>query len=164
MAQAEDLKRALRRIVRSVVVVTARRGDRAYAMAATAVSEVSLDPPSMLVCVNRKTSLFAALDTGAPLALNVLSSDHEAVSRACGGGARGDARFAVGAWHDAGTGAPPILRDACAVILLDQARTLDHGTHRIIVGNVTDVLFPGAATPLAYFDGAYLPIESALPA
>ena len=81
---APALKSALRNLVRSVVVVTAQHEGRPYAMAATAVSEVSMDPPSMLVCINRDAAIFQAIDAGSDLVLNVLGSDHEAVSRACG--------------------------------------------------------------------------------
>ncbi len=158
---AENLKIALRRLIRSVVVVTASHQGRPHAMAATAVSEVSLDPPSMLVCVNRQTNMFTVLDSGAPLALNILSADHEEVSRACGGDLRGSDRFSVGDWQTDLPDRPPVLRDACAVILLEQAQKVDHGTHRVIIGNVTEILLPQAPRPLAYYDGAYHPVSSA---
>ena len=61
---AQALKSALRNLVRSVVVVTAQHEGRPYAMAATAVSEVSMDPPSMLVCINRDAAIFQAIDAG----------------------------------------------------------------------------------------------------
>ena len=109
-ALAPTLKSALRNLVRSVVVVTAQVDGRPFAMAATAVSEVSMAPPSMLVCINRNAAIFQAIDAGSDLMLNVLSADHEAVSRACGGGVRGGERFAIGHWEDAVEGRPPFLR------------------------------------------------------
>lgn len=155
------LKTVLRQLVRPVVVVTARHEGRAYAMAATAVSEVSMEPPSMLVCINRNNAIFAAIDAGCELALNVLSQDHEAVSRACGGAVKGEGRFEVGQWDVATADQPPALTDALAVIHLEQASTVDHGTHRVIIGNVKHVRRSASDFPLAYFDGRYLQLPAA---
>lgn len=158
---AEGLKQALRNLVRSVVVVTARHEGRAYAMAATAISEVSMDPPSMLVCINRNNSIFGAIDAGCDLVLNVLGQDHEAVSRACGGGLRGEEKFDIGEWDISAANEPPVLSDALAVIHLKQANVLDHGSHRVVIGDVRSVRHPAPSTPLAYFGGRYLQIEPA---
>ena len=55
------LKGALRALVRPIAVVTAEHEGARYAMAATAFCEVSMDPPSMLVCINRNNATFAAV-------------------------------------------------------------------------------------------------------
>ena len=158
---ADDLKDALRNLVRSVVVVTARHQGRAYAMAATAISEVSMDPPSMLVCINRNNAIFGAINAGCDVVLNVLGQDHEAVSRACGGGRKGDEKFDIGAWDIAAEDQPPALRDALAVIHLKQASCLDHGSHRIVIGDVQSVQRPSSTIPLAFMGGRYLQLEAA---
>lgn len=157
---APALKSALRNLVRSVVVVTAQVDGQPFAMAATAVSEVSMDPPSMLVCINRNAAIFQAIDAGSDLMLNVLSAYHEAVSRACGGGVRGGERFAIGCWEEAAEDRPPFLRDACAVIHLKQANVVDHGSHRVVIGDVLSVTLPSSLPPLAYFDGRYVQVAA----
>ena len=159
-ALAENLKQALRNLVRSVVVVTARHDGQAYAMAATAISEVSMDPPSMLVCINRNNGIFKAIDAGCDLVLNVLTQDHEAVSRACGGGRKGAEKFDIGQWDISTGDHPPALRDALAVIHLKQASSVDHGSHRVVIGNVQSVQHPTSTTPLAFFAGRYLQLET----
>ena len=156
IAIADDLKSALRNLVRSVVVVTARHEGRAYAMAATAISEVSMSPPSMLVCINRNNAIIQAINAGADVMLNVLGADHEAVSRACGGGVTGQERFAIGDWEDSASDAPPILKDACALIHLKQSRLVDHGSHSIVIGDVQSVRLPSQDKPLVFFNGGYV--------
>lgn len=156
-----DLKDVLRNLVRPVVVVTARHQGRAYAMAATAVSEVSMDPPSMLVCINRNNAIFDAVDAGCDLVLNVLAQDHEAVSRACGGGLKGEEKFDIGEWDIATPDQPPALRDALAVIYLKQSSMVDHGSHRVVIGDVRHVTRSSADTPLAFFGGRYLQLDTA---
>src|SRR3546814_18320121 len=67
-------------------------------MAATAADALSMDPPSMIVSVNRSASLHAPLSAGANFCINVLSRQQEEISRACGGKLKGEERFALGKW------------------------------------------------------------------
>lgn len=156
---AEDLKSALRNLVRPVIVVTARHNGRAYAMAATAMCEVSMVPPSMLVCINRNNAIFEAIDAGCDVVLNVLGQDHEAISRACGGGRKGDEKFDIGEWNIAESHEPPVLADALAVIRLKQTQSVDHGSHRVVIGDVISVGRPVETTPLLFSDGRYLQLH-----
>ena len=64
-------------------------------MTATAVSALSMEPPSMLVCVNRSATFHAALSQSDAFAINVLSRSHVDISRLCSGEAKGDSRFGV---------------------------------------------------------------------
>ena len=57
MSEAQDIptamKHALRRFAKSVSIVTSNHDGEDYAMAATAVCELCLDPPTIMVCINR---------------------------------------------------------------------------------------------------------------
>ena len=72
---AEQLKKGLRRLGKAVVVITAWHEGRRWAMTATAVSELSMDPPSLLVCLNKSASLHAPQTAGAPFCVNIRQSD-----------------------------------------------------------------------------------------
>ncbi|OYW87611.1 MAG: hypothetical protein B7Z20_04710, partial [Sphingobium sp. 32-64-5] len=76
------LKAAMRGFAQSVVIITTidDRGGR-YAMAATAVTPLSMEPPSMLICVNRTVSSHPILEGGANFCLNILGVDQEAIAR-----------------------------------------------------------------------------------
>ena len=58
------MKQAMRRLAASVVVVTARDGDTRYAMAASACTSLSMEPPSILLCVNKTASIYPVLNHG----------------------------------------------------------------------------------------------------
>src|SRR3546814_7831757 len=77
---AESLRSGLRRLAKAVVVITAHRGDVRAAMTATAVSELSMDPPSLLICANRSASMFALLKDGADFCVNILDASQQARS------------------------------------------------------------------------------------
>ncbi len=69
MQRAADLnvgtRQALRRLAKAVVVITTRHADQRFAMSATAISELSMRPPSMLVCINRAASIHSPMQAGA---------------------------------------------------------------------------------------------------
>lgn len=151
---AEATRAALATLARPIAVVSVFSEGQALGMTATAVSEVSLDPPSMLVCVNKRSSLLPHLTPGAPFALSMLSDGHEDVSRACGGAVPAADRFAVGRWtlsdHE-----PPLLADALASFVLTVDKTLEHGSHVIIVGRIERVAHRADAGPLLYHSRGY---------
>lgn len=149
------LREGLRRLAKAVVVITCQHDGRRFAMAATAVSELSMDPPSLLICVNRNASLYAPLSRGADFCVNILRSDHSAISAACSGKAKGEARFAVGVWGATARGCP-VLEDAQASFVCRNEQAMDYGTHHIVIGQVEEVFVEGEVSPLLYADGRYL--------
>ena len=154
------MRDALRRLAKAVVVITCEHDGTRFAMAATAVSELSMDPPSLLICVNRTASLYAPLSSGANFAVNILHSSHETVSAACSGKLKGEARFEQGQWARSSIG-PPYLKDAQASFVCRNDRQVDYGTHGIFIGEVVDVMTQGAVDPLIYIDGRYTIVASA---
>lgn len=151
---ADDLRAGLRRLAKAVVVITTRHEGQRHAMAATAVSELSMDPPSLLLCVNRGASLHGPLAAGAPFCVNILHAGQEALSALCSGREKGEARFASGAWAGDEDG-PPWLEDAQASFVCVYEDRMEYGTHSVIIGRVTDVRLHGDVDPLVYVDGRY---------
>src|ERR1044072_3155873 len=90
------LREGLRRLAKAVVVITCQHEGARFAMTATAVSELSMDPPSLLICVNRSASLHAPLAAKAGFCVNVLHHSHTDISALCSGKEKREARFAPG--------------------------------------------------------------------
>ena len=151
---AQQLRTGLRRLAKAVVVITAWDGRQRWAMTATAVSELSMDPPSLLICVNRTASLYEPLSRGATFCVNILRSDQQAISQTCSGAAKGEARFAEGKWG-VGKCKTPYLEDAQASFFCRFERMLDFGTHAVDIGEVREVMVAGEVDPLVYVDGTY---------
>ena len=151
----EQLRCALRRLAKAVVVLTSAYAGVRYAMSATAVSEVSLDPPSMLVCVNRSASIFPVLQSGAPFVLNILHHTHAGLARSCAGAVKGEARFSEGQWLPTDLGVYR-LADAQASIVCRNDVQIDYGSHTIFVGQVAEAFTAGEPDPLVYLDGRFV--------
>ncbi|BAK68157.1 putative oxidoreductase [Sphingobium sp. SYK-6] len=151
---ALSLRAGLRRLAKAVVVITCRQADRRFAMTATAVSELSMDPPSLVICVNRSASLDAPLSLGAGFCVNILQADQQEIAAICAGAVKGEARFAVSHWQGEATDSP-WLEDAQASFACRQDGIFDYGTHRMIIGRVERVRLHGETDPLVYVDGRY---------
>lgn len=158
---------AMRTLAGGVVIVSAHDRDGSpMGLTATSCTSLSAEPPSLIVCVNRRTDIATSLVKGATFGVNVLSAQQSQVARAFGGqlDVRGAGRFANGTWHRSSVGEVPMLVEARAFLECIVADVHDWQSHHIVIGTVLDVQV--AATPdaaLAYCDGAYgsfTPLES----
>lgn len=152
---AESLRQAMRGLAKSVVIITTvdREGNR-HAMAATAVTPVSMAPPSMLFCINRDASSYSTLLDGADFCINILAFHHLDLAHLCSGGAKGEARFNTGAWVQDETGVP-YLKNAQASVICVQDQRIPYGTHDIFIGQVRKVALSEDIDPLIYANNAY---------
>lgn len=151
---ATALRIGLRGLAKAVTVISCRHGGKRYAMTATAVNELSMDPPSMLICVNKSAGLFVPLADGAHFCINILQASQAEISALCSGKVRGEARFSVGSWRDSSLG-PPYLQEAQASFVCRNVSKLEFGTHGIFVGQVEQVHMREQNDPLVYMDGRY---------
>lgn len=156
----DAFRQAMRGVAGTAHLVTACDKDGAwYGMAATAVSSVSMDPPSLLVCINRDAATRAPIDERGQFCVNVLSEDHQ---EHCARFGRPDARhsrFHHGEWRV--EGGLPYLADAQAAIFCDVAQRISHGTHVVFIGNVSDIVLPRATVnPLVYLDRNFVSLAA----
>jgi flavin reductase (DIM6/NTAB) family NADH-FMN oxidoreductase RutF len=159
---AAALRIGLRGLAKAVTVISCCHGAARHAMTATAVNELSMDPPSMLICVNKSASLFAPLAEGAHFCINVLQASQADISALCSGHAKGEARFAVGSWRNSSLG-PPYLQEAQSSFVCRNVSMVEFGTHGIFVGQVEQVYMRERNDPLVYMDGRYGGFASTLP-
>lgn len=151
---AAALRRGLRSLAKAVVVITCHHQGQRFAMTATAVSELSMDPPSMLICVNRSASLFEPLSRGADFCINILAAHQADISTLCAGREKGEARFGLGDWRWSADG-HAYLADAQASFLCRNVANTEFGTHGVFIGAVQQVHDLTPINPLIYMDGRY---------
>jgi flavin reductase len=154
MALDQDFRAAMRRLAATVNVVTIRAGNRPMGMAATAVSSLTAEPPSILVCVNQSASMHNFLVEAPLFCVNILHQDQLDVARVFSDSSLRDARFATGRWEHEDE-APPYLSDAQGVLLCERRQLTAFGTHSICIGTVRAVRLRADIDPLLYVDGRY---------
>jgi flavin reductase (DIM6/NTAB) family NADH-FMN oxidoreductase RutF len=137
-----------------VTVVTSRRGKDVRGMTASAVCSVSLDPPLVLVCIDKTAIMHDFVEQSRVFALNILARDQEDVSRACATRKVEESRRLEGIpYHDEATGSP-ILDGAIGFLDCTVEAALPGGDHTIFVGRV-EAAGARDGEPLVYFRGAY---------
>ena len=140
----------------AVAVVSCRDGRTRHAMTATAVNAMSIDPPSMIVCVNRATTFHGATGAATRFAINILHRSQIEISIGCGGKTRGEDRFGHGAWGEEAE--VPILTDAQACVVCTKEAKFDFGSHTIFMGGGTSIgICFGEVDPLIYERQVRLP-------
>ena len=155
MAVATDaLKQLLGRRAAAVAIVTARAGERIHGMTVTAYTEVSLEPPLVLVCADQTSNTHPVISAGGVFALNLLSDAQAELSNRFASKQDEDRRFEGIAWETAVTGAPilPGVLGAldCRVVAAHEA-----GDHVIYVGRVEAVRHHPEREPLLYHRATY---------
>jgi flavin reductase (NADH) len=150
------MREGMRRLASGVSVVATKTaaGDR-FAMTATSVTSLCAEPPSLLVCINRDTSMFEAIQGGSDFSMNILLADQQDVSNKCASKDKGEARFEVGDWQEhEGT---PFLNNGLVTFFCEQDKFIDYGSHRIVIGKITRVLVDESdeVDPLVFLNGGY---------
>jgi flavin reductase (DIM6/NTAB) family NADH-FMN oxidoreductase RutF len=151
---ASSFKQALRGIASTVTVITAHDGARHHGMTATAVTSLCMEPPALLICLNRATLLHDILTAGARFCVNVLDESQAPVSAAFSGALPPGERFALGEWSfdESGLG---FLTDAQANIFCSKVAATAFGTHTIFIGEVSKVRLTERQAPLIYKNASY---------
>lgn len=138
-----DFREAMRRLAASVTIITSRDDDGApHGMVASSVISVSMDPPSMLIAVNRSASLYPILQRSRRFCINLLSDEQSDLLKPFSTSALRDQRFQSDHWRDAWTAdceRLPWLHDASASVECVVDLITDYGTHSLFIGRVQQV-------------------------
>lgn len=137
------------------VITTAGKAGRS-GFTATAVCSVSDSPPTLLVCVNRRSQAAPILHQNGVFCVNTLAASEAAVADAFAGrtGVTREECFATGEWVVLATGAPALVS---SVVAFD-CRTVEIkavGSHNVIFGAVQAVRLGHSEQALVYHNRAY---------
>ncbi len=150
---AEGFKQVLSHWITGVTIVTTCDGDRIHGMTVSAFTEVSLDPPLVLVCADKGSNTHPMIAAGRVFAVNVLASDQTDLSNRFASKKSEDSRFDEVAYATGETGAP-LLDGVVANVDCRLVAAHDHGDHVVYVGEVVDVRYH-EREPLLYHAGSY---------
>jgi flavin reductase (DIM6/NTAB) family NADH-FMN oxidoreductase RutF len=157
---SDDFRNAMRRLTGGVSVITAGRGRDISGMTVTSVSSLSVDPPAVIVSINREASSWPLVKRYGFFGVNILTSEQtDTAERFTGkGGLKGADRFAGAEWTTRVSGVP-LLASALAAIDCEVDDIVARHSHAIVIGRVLDVAVSGRTAALAYWQGQYVAIE-----
>jgi flavin reductase (NADH)/flavin reductase/chlorophenol-4-monooxygenase component 1 len=134
---AEEYREALSRVASSVAVVTTDGPHGIAGFTCSAVCSVTDDPPTIMVCVNRKSAANAIIKANGVLCVNSLSSEQVELSQIFAGVGKVpmQERFIDPHWRTMITGAPCCIQ-ARVAIDCRVSDVYEIGTHSVILAEV----------------------------
>lgn len=154
---SDHFRSVLGRFASGVTVVTTRdAAGRDHGMTVSAFSSLSLTPPLILVCIDRRASVYGALAAAEWIVVNILSAQQEAYSRRFSH-LDAEARFEGVGFTRAPSGAP-ILDEVLAYLDCRVVERHEGGDHTILVAEV-DGADAREERPLLYYRGGYAQLE-----
>lgn len=155
---AVAMKAGMRFLASGVTVVATRdQANIAHAMTVTSTTSLSDDPASLLVCLHSDSTTCKSLTVGGEFSLNILNDEQADISQRCAFVPEDEYRLKLGAWKDIGLKNIPYLSDGLVSFICEIKKTVVYGTHIIIIGDITEVVFNDKSSEaLLYYDGEYI--------
>jgi 3-hydroxy-9,10-secoandrosta-1,3,5(10)-triene-9,17-dione monooxygenase reductase component len=160
-----SFRQVMGRFATGVTVVTTLAKGRPQGITVNALSSVSLDPPLIMVALDRSRFITPMIRASGRFAVNVLGEGQQAISDCFAHAAVKPGRedFCGAAWSPGPSGLP-LLGGTIATLECTVVETFSAGDHDLFIGRVdslADDPAPDAPGPLLYFRRRYLRIERA---
>lgn len=148
---SELFRNVISHFTSGVTIITTEHEGEKYGITASAVASLSLDPPSLIVCVNQQTGTCHAISKTKKFAVNIL---HEGQGELAFKFARPQTDKFDGTAYEYGELDIPVLNDALAHVECNVIEEVVGGTHKIFIGEVSTAGFEDKE-PLAYYRGKF---------
>jgi flavin reductase (DIM6/NTAB) family NADH-FMN oxidoreductase RutF len=157
---AVEFRGAMRHLPGGVSIITVGRDKDISGMTVTSVSSLSIEPPTLIVSVNRESSSWPLLKRHGAFGINILNADQlDVAERFSGkGGVKGADRFAGADWRT-GLSGTPLLQGALAAIDCEVEEAIERHSHAIVIGRVVDVRTSAPASAMIYWQGQYVIVD-----
>ena len=150
-----DLRKVLGCFATGVTLVTTWHHGKAQGMTANAFTSVSLDPPLVLISVNKQAATCRHISESNAFAINILSYRHKQVAVRFAGHHHSMQDPFVDIKYSRKTSGSPVLHDIEAWIDCILYTTYDGGDHTLFLGRVLDFGQSCPTLPLTFYGGEF---------
>ncbi len=149
---AQELRRVMGHFATGVTVITTTdKQGKPQGLTANAFMSLSLDPPLVIISVDKKATCYSCFEIDNGFTVNFLNEDQEEISRRFA--TKGADKFADLKWRSGGNRAA-LIEGALGFVECKIAQSHDGGDHTIVVGEILNVAASGDR-PLLFFKGKY---------
>ncbi len=148
-----ELRRIMGHFATGVTVVTTlSRSGALQGLTANAFCSLSLEPPLLLVCIDKKSESYPSFEESRIFTVNILAADQEDISRrfALSGGNKFE-----GVSYRLGANGAPILNGSLGYLECKLVEAYEGGDHTIYVGEVREAESIDGKKPLLFYRGGY---------
>lgn len=150
----ETYKRAISRFPTGVGVIATKLGERRAGMTVNALFSLSIDPPSVVVSMQKGAESTKLLKESKVAALSFLSGEQKRLSELFSRHDSTKEKFGSGGYHP-GSNGQPVLDDSIASLELEVTDVFPSADHELFVCRVTSVEHCDDRLPLIYWGGRY---------
>ena len=155
----EEFRDVIGHFASGVTVITAMHDGERRGTTASAVSSLSLEPPMVLICLNKASATARAVAGAGRFAVNILGEDQAEEAMRFAKRAEAGDKFA-GLAVSTGDQGEPLLANALATLECHVAEQVTGGTHLVFLAEV-ERASARTGSPLAYFRGQFGRLELA---
>jgi len=149
LADRELFRSVIGHFASGVTIITTRNAGIDYGLTASAVSSLSLDPPMLLICVNKTSHTQKAIEESQVFAVNILRENQSEVARHF---ASSRPRKFDGMSVSYGALGAPLLGDMLATLECRVTAIVSGATHSVFLAEVHSAQ-ASEGMPLTYFRG-----------
>ena len=153
MSIQDNFRLAMRRYIYSVSIMSNKdNADNPNAITVSSVTSISMNPPSLLICINKSSRIHNSIELESKFCINLLNNKQEDLSNICSDEDMYDQRFKDKNWNLDNI---PFLKNAQANIFCKVDKLTSYHTHTIVIGLVEDANYADEISTLTYVDGEY---------
>ncbi|MAV23940.1 MAG: oxidoreductase [Gammaproteobacteria bacterium] len=154
MSDQDDFRKAMRNYIYSVSILSNKNIDgELNAITVSSVTSISMEPPSLLVCINKSSRIHDTLIKNSDFCINLLNKNQQEISNICSTDSLYDQRFDHDKWN---TQTIPFLEEAQANIFCSIEDLVPYHTHTIVIGRVLNAISNDKINTLSYVNGKYV--------
>lgn len=146
------LRNTLGHFASGVTIITAENEGEFLGMTANAFSSLSLEPPLILVCIDKRAKTMKGLEKGKPFVVNILQEKQE---NECMIFAKSDTNKFEKTFYSLNQHGIPVLEKNLATVECSVENLLDGGDHYIVTGLVLKTEYSIDKDPLVFFRGKF---------
>jgi len=142
----------MRHFPTGVTVVTSVREGEPRGVTVSSFASVSVDPPLVLICINREARSYLFISESKIFCVNILAGDQQQLAQRFASKMRQN-QF-EGVPYDLGPTGATIIQGTVAHLECEVAEEHHAGSHSVFIGRVVSCA-SRAGSPLGYYNGAF---------
>lgn len=156
---SEMFKQSMRLLAGGVCIVATNSDGEWHGLTMTAVCSLTMDPPSIIACVNRDAGAHDTMSATRRVSVNLLSHDHMDLAELFSSSrVKGPERFDESKWVGMASGVPALI-DALAVLDCEVVREITVGQHSVFFCEVKNVRLKPNGRPLVHFNREFCAVQ-----
>jgi flavin reductase len=149
---SDVFKQCMRLLAGGVCIVATNSNGEWHGLTMTAVCSLTVNPPSLIVCVNRDAGAHRIMSATRRVSVNVLSHEHSGLAELFSSSkVKGSERFDDQNWIKMASGVPALI-GALAVLDCEFIQETEIGQHSVFFCEVKNARLQPNRRPLVHFN------------